>query len=121
MVVPLIGSFSICVPKWWDRHVEPHVPQWTRADPDISGWYFAPVRWLWAVGQFLFLTFIGLPVLLIVGGFIRYCYAWSSWIGRKCPYTTPEMGEYLRGESEKYHWDWVDILGSCWGKALGRP
>ena len=119
-VVPLIGSFTICVPKWWDRHIEPHVPEWVRKETDISRWYFAPARWAGAVLRFVFLIFIGLPVLLIGGSFIRYCFAWSSWIGRKCPYTTAERGESLQKKAGLYHGDWLEALGNCWKLAIGR-
>lgn len=34
LIIPLvIGSVFVCVPKWWKKSVEPHLPDWMTREP----------------------------------------------------------------------------------------
>lgn len=127
ILVPIIASSVICVPKWWDQRVVPHLPGWWDAPPppapDISAWYFAPLRWVGAVIRFLFVIFVGVPLFFVAGGCARYCYAWTSWIERRCPYTPAETAanyDSQQQEAARFHKDWMGSFGNLWKTAIGR-
>ena len=125
ILVPVLMSFVICVPKWWGSRVEPHLPRWLQddgEDVDFSAWYYAPFRWVWAVFRFFFCLGFGLPLFVVGGLLIKYCYSWSTWVERKCPYNPGAEDEFDSYHNSEKQWteDWRSTLAGIWRTALGR-
>ena len=71
LIVPLvIGSVFVCVPKWWTRSVEPHMPEWLTKKLQMSE--AAEVRIGWVLLVLLGPPFFALAfaVWLIRGWFV---------------------------------------------------
>ncbi len=123
ILVPVIASAVLCAPKWWDSRVQPHLPGWMDAEPDIDDWYFAPLRWVINVARFLAVVVVAFPVFFVGGLAIRYGYAWTSWIERKCPYTPAEVAEDYYSHQRvavRFRDGWRSSFGKLWNEALGR-
>jgi len=84
IAIPIIGSFALCVPKWYREVVSPRIPpcpHWYRdlPEPDGMAWYMIPFR--------LFTVLIALPVFAVAMVGTKYWLSVMSLIERKCPYT----------------------------------
>ena len=120
IVVPLIASITICVPKWWralfPEPAHSELIQQPRAK-SAPRWYGAPWRWGKAATTFLFGIFIAFPLFVTIGAAIFYCNAWMSLIERKCPYTPRgSIGSYgsWTSKAERFKKDWHDSLKGVW-------
>jgi len=84
-IIPIIGSFAICVPKWWEQAIVPRIPKSPISFPELDGtaWHIMPFR--------LILVLVILPFFLIVSFLIKYWHSTAALIERKCPYTTSDV------------------------------
>ena len=125
VMVPVIASGMICVPKWWEDEIRPHMPEWMASDTktDISRWYWAPFRWCCWVGRFMIIVVIGIPVAFFIMLCIKYVLAWNVWIERKCPYTAVSVHhEYgsQRRAADRIREDWKGTFKDMWTTATSR-
>lgn len=123
--VPVVASSLICVPKWWQDEVKPHMPKWMTSDTktDISHWYWAPLRWFVYVFRFIFLIGFAVPLFFMIGLCIKYVYAWSVWIERKCPYTSVNVHHDYgsqRRSANRFSENFSDTFVGIWTLATSR-
>jgi len=117
VAIPIIGSFAICVPKWWKEVISPHVPvsSISMPDADITRWYWTPFR--------LMLALIGLVVFVPVAFGIKYWHSVAALIERKCPYTSPEIADEIdsyQQQAERFKGEIPNTFKGLWGFILGR-
>lgn len=119
LIVPVIASLIVCVPKWWREVVDPYLPDIGLSLP--SRWYFAPFRWVLAVLRFTFILLLAFPAFFTVGLIVKYCYSWGVWIERKCPYTTRfdiEVWDSKTKGKQAWDRDWEGTFGDLWSVAV---
>ena len=91
IAIPIVASFIICFPKWWEEVVAPHILESLISisipAPNIFAWYMVPARIILLVLYSPFFTFV---VVLI-----KYWHSVASLIERKCPYTPSWVADSL--------------------------
>ncbi len=115
--IPIIGSFAICVPKWWDKVIEPHLPDFFDGIPGPQGteWWLFPIR---LIGSLVFFV-----IATVVLGVLKYWHCMASLIERKCPYTSPDRGDdydSAQGEASRFSGTYINMLIGVWDFTLGR-
>lgn len=91
ILVPLVASFAICVPKWWKSKVRPPlrsarqaVAERTPSMPTLPSWIKTPITWLFK-GLF---WLVSLPFVGLFSAAGWYGDRVGIFIKRKCPYTS---------------------------------
>ncbi len=121
--IPIIASFALCVPKWWEQKVSPLFPERPYSTRPHNPWYYAPFRWSWVVLRFMVVVLIGIPGAAIITTILGYILAWGVWIERKCPYTPADTQEEYYSQNhirERWLRDWREVFGDLWDTAMGR-
>ena len=96
IVIPVIGSVVICVPKWYEQMVIPRLPAapgWWDWEPDGTAWYIAPFR--------LTIVLLALPFFLIAMVIAKYWFSVMSLIERACPYTFLTLAQLYDSQSSQ--------------------
>ena len=123
---PFMASMALCVPKWWVEVVNPFIPDWMRPPEEpatLNAWYWAPLRWLGHTLRFILVMLIGVPFFLTIFAVMRYIYAWTTWVERKCPYVAPDrIADYNSQHqcAERWHDSSSGTFGRLWNVAIGR-
>ncbi len=121
VATPIVASSFICVPKWWNEVVDPHMPDFEPVD--TSGWLWMPWRAFVSIIRFIFLIFIAMPIFLILGAVVKYIVSWTSWIERKCPYTNEadvQRHDSSTNEAIRFTDGWIELIVGIWKLATGQ-
>ena len=119
IIVPVAASMVMCAPKWYRRKISPHTPN---IPINRGAWYWAPVRWLWRVVVFI-VVIVAMPVIIVISAAIRYIYAWTTWVERKCPYVAESRAlewDSQAQEAERFIDGRYGFIGDMWRVAIGR-
>lgn len=110
IVIPILGSLAICVPKWWRSVVRPHVPEgprwWNEFEPDGTRWYFFPLR--------LVIVLVGCPFVLLTMLGMKYWMSVMALIERKCPYTPEDYYMPLDQNREDFVGQPTKVFHGLW-------